>query len=145
MFECLLQWYGSAVTCCRGRGPGCHRPGCGISPLGGGHHLPHHRATRTYTGLGKQILGGHRQNPVHTRTQEKGAVTPQKTDPDLPVMSRSFQQRHRSVVTCCRVEGTECSSVCMETFEGGLHFLHYLHHGLVSGQTTGREHSLAQQ
>ena len=23
--------------------------------------------------------------PVHTRTQEKGAVTPQETDPDLPV------------------------------------------------------------
>ena len=40
---------------------------------------------RTYTGLGKQTLGGHKQNLVHTRTQEKGAVTCQKTDPDLPV------------------------------------------------------------
>ena len=30
------------------------------------------------TGLGKQNL-------VHTKTQEKGAVTPQDTDPDLPV------------------------------------------------------------
>ena len=40
---------------------------------------------RTYTGLGKQTLGGHKQNLVHIRTQEKGAVTPQKTDPDLPV------------------------------------------------------------
>ena len=40
---------------------------------------------RTYTGLGKQTLGGHKQNLVHTRTQEKGAVTPQETDPDLPV------------------------------------------------------------
>ena len=30
-------------------------------------------------------LGGHRQNPVCTRTQEKGAVSPQNTDPDLPV------------------------------------------------------------
>ena len=38
---------------------------------------------RTYTGLGKQTLGGHKQNLVHTRTQEKGAVTPQETDPDL--------------------------------------------------------------
>ena len=26
-------------------------------------------------------------------------------------------------------------------FEGGHHYLHYLHHSLVSGQTTGREHS----
>ena len=40
---------------------------------------------RTYTGLGKQTLGGHKQNLVHTRTQEKGAVTPQETDPDLPM------------------------------------------------------------
>ena len=30
-------------------------------------------------------FGGHKQNLVHTRTQEKGAVTPQETYPDLPV------------------------------------------------------------
>ena len=34
---------------------------------------------------GKQTVGGHKQNLVCTRTQEKGAVTPQETDPDLPV------------------------------------------------------------
>ena len=33
----------------------------------------------------KQTLGGHKQNLVCTRTQEKGAVTSQETDPDLPV------------------------------------------------------------
>ena len=43
---------------------------------------PHYRA---YTGLGKQTLGGQKQNLVCTRTQEEGAVTPQETDPDLPV------------------------------------------------------------
>ena len=37
------------------------------------------------TGLGKQTLGGHKQNLVCTRTQEKGAVTPQDTEPDLPM------------------------------------------------------------
>ena len=47
--------------------------------------LTHHRVARTYTELGKQNLGGHKQNLVHTRIQEKGAVTPQETDPDLPV------------------------------------------------------------
>ena len=36
-------------------------------------------------GLGKQTLGGHKQNLVCIRTQEKRAVTPQETDPDLPV------------------------------------------------------------
>ena len=40
---------------------------------------------RTYIGLGKQTLGGHKQNLVSTRTQEKGAVIPQETDPNLPV------------------------------------------------------------
>ena len=34
---------------------------------------------------GKQTLGGHKQNLVHTRSQEKGAVSLQETDPDLPV------------------------------------------------------------
>ena len=39
----------------------------------------------TYTTLGKQTLGGHKQNLVCTMTQEKGELTLQETDPDLPV------------------------------------------------------------
>ena len=89
VFECLLRRYRSAEDCCRGRGSGCNRPGYSISPVGEGHHWLHHRAARTYTGLGKQTLGGHKQNLVHTRTQEKGAVTPQETDSDL---SMSIQE-----------------------------------------------------
>ena len=42
--------------------------------------LTHHRA-----GLGKQTLGGHKQNLLHTGNPEKEAVTPQEIDPDLPV------------------------------------------------------------
>ena len=38
---------------------------------------------RTYTGLGKQTLGGHKQNLVCSRTQKKGKVTSQETDLDL--------------------------------------------------------------
>ena len=34
---------------------------------------------------GKQTLGGHKQDLVCTRTQEKGAVIPQETDPDMPM------------------------------------------------------------
>ena len=41
------------------------------------------------------------------------------------------------------VWGTECSSTCTGPFEGGCHYLHYLHHSLASVQTTGREHSPA--
>ena len=42
------------------------------------------KAARTYTGLGNRVLEGTDRN-LCTRTQEKGAVTPQETDPDLPV------------------------------------------------------------
>ena len=38
VFERLLRRCGSAVDCRRGRGSGCSRPGCGVSPLGGGRH-----------------------------------------------------------------------------------------------------------
>ena len=31
-----------------------------------------------------RLLEGTNQNLVHTRAQEKGAVTPQETDPDFP-------------------------------------------------------------
>ena len=40
---------------------------------------------RTYTGLGKQTLEENIQNLLSTRTQEKGAVTAQETEPDLPM------------------------------------------------------------
>ena len=40
---------------------------------------------RISTRLGKQTLGGYKQNLVCIRTQEKGAVTTQETEPDLPV------------------------------------------------------------
>ena len=80
-----LQWPATGVW-----GSGCSRPGYGISPLGGGHHQSHqinstNIATRTYIGLEKQALGEHKQNLMHTRTQEKGALTLQETEPGLPV------------------------------------------------------------
>ena len=38
---------------------------------------------RTSTGLEKLTLAGHEQNLVHTRTKEKGEVTPKEFEPDL--------------------------------------------------------------
>ena len=78
-------------------------------------------------------------------TQEKGAVTRQETDQTCLWVSRSLQWRHGSVVACGRVGSTECSSACIEPFEGGHHYLHYLHHSLASSQTTGRGHSPSHQ
>ena len=48
-------------------------------------------------------------------------------------------------VAYCRVQSTEGSSACMGPFEGGHHYLHYLHHSMTSGQATGREHSPTHQ
>ena len=62
-----------------------------------------------------------------------------------PWVSWSLWQRRGLAVACCSVGGTECSSVCTGRFEGGRHYLHYLHHSLASSQTTGREHSSNQQ
>ena len=61
---------------------------------------------RTSTVLEKQILGRHKPNIVHTRTQEKGAVS-QETEPDLPV---SIQESLVEVWVDCgllRGRGTE--------------------------------------
>ena len=74
-----------------------------------------------------------------TRTQVKGAVTPQETDPDLPVSVQEALGRRGSAVACYRVGGTECSSACMGPFDRGPHCPHYLQHSLAPGQITGRE------
>ena len=65
---------------------------------------------RTYTGLRKQTIGGHKQNLVSTRRQEKGAVTPQETDPDLSLSVQESWVKLMSAVACCRVWGTECGN-----------------------------------
>ena len=80
-----------------------------------------------------------------TRTQEKGAGTLQETDQICPWVSKCLRRRCGSTVARCRVGGTECISAYMGPFEGGHHYLHYLHHSLASGQTTGRENSPAHQ
>ena len=41
------------------------------------------------------------------------------------------------VVACFRVGGMDCGSTCMGSFEGGHHYLHYLHHSLA--QVNSRE------
>ena len=97
------------------------------------------------TRLGKHILGGYKQNLVCTRTQEKGAVIPQETHPELYVRVQEYPGEAGSEVACYRVGGTECGSACKEPFDGGLHYIHYLHHSLNSGQATEMEHSPTHQ
>ena len=66
------------------------------------------------------------------RAQEKGTVTPQETS---LWVSGSLQRRCGSVVACCRVAGTDCSSTCLGSFAGGHHYLHYLYHSFSSVQS----------
>ena len=83
---------------------------------------------------------------MHTKTQEKGAVTlQQKTGPDLPVSVQESLAEVWVSSDLLQVGGTECSSAHMGPFEGGRHYLHYFHHNLASDQTTGREQSSTHQ
>ena len=65
-------------------------------------------------------------------------MTPQETDQDLPLSVQESLAEAWSAVACCRDRGTECSSACMRPFEGGHHYLHYLHHTLAPGKEHGQ-------
>ena len=73
VFEHLLWRYGSAVDYHRDRGSGCRRPGLWHKPSWRRSPLTHHRAARTYTGLGKLTLGVHKQNLVHQDPGERSS------------------------------------------------------------------------
>ena len=91
-----------------------------------GHHQPHHRAARTYTGLGNTFLKGTNRT-LCTKTQEKGTVTPQ----DLPVGVQESPVKAWVGGGPLQGWGMDCSSTGMGSFEGDHHYLHYLHHGLA--------------
>ena len=90
MFGCLLRRYRSSVDCYGDRVSGCSRPGYGISPFGGGHHLLTIELPELTYDWGNSSLGGvgHKQNLK--RTQEKGAVTHKRLIQICPCMSRSL-------------------------------------------------------
>jgi len=113
VFACLLQRYGSAVSCCRGRGPGCSKPGYGISLLGGGCHK-HHRRTCTYKGLGKQTLGGNKQKLCAPGPRKKAQWPHKRLTQTCLWVSRSLQWRCGLAEAWCRVGGTEFSSASMD-------------------------------
>ena len=55
VFECLLRRFRSAVAGHRGRGSGRSTPGCGISPLIGGHHQPSHKSCQNLCKTGGKV------------------------------------------------------------------------------------------
>ena len=99
---------------------------------------------KTSIGLGKQTLGGHKQNLVCNRSQEKETVSWQETEPDLPVSVQEPLAGAWVNSGLLQSWGTEYNSACTNPFEG-YHCLHYLYHNLASGQTTGGELSPTHQ
>ena len=72
-------------------------------------------------------------------------MTPQETDAGLPVSVQESLAEAWVSGGLLQGWGTESGGVFLAPFEGGRHYLHYLHHSLVPGQTTGREHSPTHQ
>ena len=58
-------------------------------------------------------------------------MTPQETDPDLPVSVQESPVEAWVDGGLLQGQGTECSIACMGPFEGGHHYLHCLHHSLL--------------
>ena len=54
--------------------------------------------------------------------QETGTVTPQDTDPDLPVNVQESLVEAWISSGLLKVGGTECSGTCIGSFEGGPHY-----------------------
>ena len=145
VFEFLLHWYRSAADCYRGRGSGCSRPGYGISPLEEITINPTHRAARTDTRLGNRLLEGTNKSLCVPGPRRKESSNPTRDWPRLAHEYPGVSGRGMDRQWPASGLGTLCSSAFMGPFEGGHHYLHYLHHHLVSSHTTGREHSPTQQ
>ena len=64
-------------------------------------------------------------------------MTPQETDPDLHVRVQECLAEAWLGGSLLQGRSTECSSTCMGSFEGGHHYLHYLHHSLATGKQQG--------
>ena len=94
-------------------------------------------------GWGNKLLKGTNKTLYASGPRKKNQWPHKRLIQTCPWVSRSLWRR--PVVACCRVRGTEYSSVYMGPFEGGHNYPHYIHHSLASGQTTRREYSPAHQ
>ena len=67
--------------------------------------------------LEKQTLGGHKQNPGCTMTQDKEAVTTQESDSDFPVSVQESLVEAWVDSGCCGIRGTDYNSSVINPFE----------------------------
>ena len=73
---------------------------------------------RTYTGLGKQTLGGHNKTLCAPGPRRKEQWPHKRMSQTCLWVSRRFQWRHGSTVAYCGVRGTESNSPGISSFEG---------------------------
>ena len=76
----------------------------------------------TSTVLEKQTLGGHKQNPGCTMTQDKEAVTTQESDSDFPVSVQESLVEAWVDSGCCGIRGTDYNSSGINPFEWCCHY-----------------------
>ena len=103
---------------------------------------------RTSTGLGKQTLGGNDNTVCAPRPRRKEQWPHKRLSQTCLWVSRSLLRRRGLTAACRRVRGTDYSgpgTLVFRPCEGSHHYHHYPYHSLVSGQTTGREHSPTHQ
>ena len=125
--------YGPAVACHSGGGSGCSRPGCGICPLEGGAINPTIEPPELTQDWGNRLLEGTDKTLCTPRPRRKKQWPHKRLTQTCSLVFRSLWWRHGSVVACCRAGGIDCGSACRGPFEGGHHYLLYLHHSLVPG------------
>ena len=92
---------------------------------------------RTLTGLGKQTLGRHKENLLCTRSQEKGAVSPLETEPDLPMSAQESLVEVGVDSGLLQGQGHWIQQFLHKSFEGGCHYLHCPCHSLAQAKQPG--------
>ena len=133
VFACLLQRQASTVACHRGRGSGCSRPQCGISLLGGVTINPNIELPELTQDWGNRPLEGTKKT-LCTPGPRRKEMWPHKRWIQTCLCVQESPAEAWACSILLRVGGTECFSECTGPFEGGCHYLHYLHHSLASGQ-----------
>ena len=142
LFEYLLWRYRSSVACCLRQGLWVQQTWLWQKPSWRKSPLTPPIFTQDWR---NRLLEGTKKTSCAPEPRRKEQSPHKRLTQTCLWVSKSPWQRCVLVVACCSVRGTECGSACMRPFEGGRHFLHYLHHSLVSGQTIGREHSHTHQ
>ena len=89
---------------------------------------------------GIKLLEGTNKTCVHQDPGER-SNDPTRDWPRLACKCPGVSSRGMGRQWSAARSGALSAAVRTRPFKGGRHYLHYLHHSLVSGQATGREHS----